>query len=457
MTTSDYIAKIALLESENAILRQKVNSLEQQLVELFKKVEALSIRKDSHNSSMPPSSDLFKKNQSLRKPSGRKPGGQNGHKGNTLKMVSNPDHIVSIVPEFCNICAAQLDTNQAILVYCRQVIDIPPIKAEVTEYQVYEVVCNCGHHQRANFPHGVDNHIQYGPNITAMAVYQSVYQYIPFKRLQDFFLHVCNLPISTGTIENMIDSVAQKALPIWENFRQSIEQSKSIGSDETGAKVNGSKQWIWVWQTPLITFIAIAASRGFDVVMTYFPHGFPKATLVSDRWKTQLKTIAKIHQLCFAHLLRELVYLEQVEKIPWASQFKQLLLDAIQLKKNQKSYPKDNPEVLSIENRLNYFLQNDIIPNDALKTIAFRNSMLKYKHYIFPFLYDENVPYDNNASERSIRNVKVKLKVSGQFKSRQEQYCILRSIIDTTVKNGQSVFHAIYALVNLQLPPKAAV
>lgn len=101
-------------------------------------------------------------------------------------------------------------------------------------------------------------------------------------------------------------------------------------------------------------------------------------------------------------------------------------------------------------------MEHDIDEN-ALKTITFRDSMLKHQKHLLPFLYNSNVTYDNNASERSIRNVKVKLKVSGQFKSRQEEYCILRSVIDTTIKNGNSVFGAISALAHLKMPPKAAV
>jgi transposase len=474
LTTADYISKIAVLEAENAHLRTQVSRipileaenttlrnqvivLEQNFLDLSKKIDQLMVRKNSSNSSMPPSSDLFKKNQSLRTTTGLKSGGQKGHKGNTLKMVDNPDHIVPIVPVFCNVCATELDANKAVLLERRQVLDIPPIKPEITEYQVYEVVCNCGHHQVSSFPTGVDNHIQYGPNITAIAVYNNIYQTIPFKRLQNFFNHICNLPISTGTLQNMVDRTAQKARPIWEDFRRKIEQSKSVGSDETGAKVNGKKQWIWVWQNTLITFLVASKSRGYDVIAEFFPNGFPKATLGSDRWKAQLKTAALNHQLCLAHLLRELIFLEQVEKTPWATQFRELLLDAIQLKKSQNAYPKENPLVLDIEKNLQNLLQDNIIDTKASKTITFRNSMAKYQSYIFTFLYDSNVTYDNNASERSIRNVKVKLKVSGQFKSRQQQYCILRSVIDTTIKNGQSVFAAIAAIVNLQSPPKAAV
>lgn len=338
----------------------------------------------------------------------------------------------------------------------RQVVDIPPIEAETTEYRVYGITCHCGHHQIASFPDGVDNHIQYGPNIAALATYHNVYQYVPFKRLQDFFTHACHLPLSIGTLENIVFRMAEKARPIWDGFRQTLEQSKNVGGDETSAKVNGKKQWIWVWQTTFLTFLTISVSRGAAAINASFPKGFPLATLCSDRWKAQLNTWAKKHQLCLAHLLRELEYLIQTEKTTWADQFKELLLKAIKLKQTLPSYPVDHPGAVAMEKQLDGLLKEPM-PDTATKTKTLQGSMSKYRIFIFPFLYDPDTPFENNASERAIRNVKVKLKVSGQFKTGQQGYCIIRSIIDTAIKNGQSVFNVLTAMAMMPNPEKAAV
>lgn len=451
------VGRVGVLESENSALRERVNFLEQSFSVLTKRVEQMLVSKNSGNSSMPPSSDLVRKTKSLRKSSGLRPGGQLGHRGATLKMTDKPDHIQALVPDFCGKCADVLDKSKAVLAERRQVADIPPIHVEVTEFQAFGIVCGCGHHQVADFPPGVDNHTQYGPHVCALTVYHSVYQYMPFKRLQHFFAHICHLPLSMGTLENIVARTANKARPIWDGFRQALEQSKSVGSDETGAKVNGKNQWIWVWQNAVLTFIAVAASRGSILINALFPHGFPLATLCSDRWKAQLKTGAKNHQLCLPHLLRELEYLIQTEKTTWANQFKELLQKSIKLKQNQAHYPKQDPKTMEIEQELDRLLREIVPDKNAKKTTTFFKSINKYRNYLFPFLYDPLVPFDNNASERSIRNVKVKLKVSGQFKTGQEFYCILRSIIDTTIKNGQSVFDAIAAIYLLPNPPKAAV
>lgn len=471
MTEVEYIAKIALLESENSDLKHQVSALTAENVdlrhqlttltttvsELIIKIEQLSVRKDSSNSSLPPSGDIHRKTRSLRAFSARKPGGQSGHKGTTLKMSESPDHIEPLIPSYCSVCARPLEESNAQLFERRQVFDIPPIEIRITEYQSFAISCTCGHHQVASFPDGVDNHIQYGPNIAALTVYNNIYQYIPYKRIQDFFKHVCQLPISVGTLENIVLRMAEKARPTWDSFCKSLEQSKVIGSDETSAKVNGKKQWIWVWQNAIITFLAVSTSRGSALVEELFASGFPLATVCSDRWKAQLNTTARNHQLCLAHLLRELLYLIQCEKTHWATQFKELLLHAIHLKQAQLAYPKDHFQTIDIEQQLDRLLMETFPDDKAIKTITFKKSMTKYREFILPFLYDPLVPYDNNGSERSIRNFKVKLKVSGQFKTGHEAYCILRSIIDTTIKNGQSVFLTITAIAHLKMPPKAAV
>jgi transposase len=458
-------ARVPILEAQLVVVVNQNLILSNQLAELGKKIDQILIRKDSSNSSLPPSSDLFKRNQSTRTPSGLKPGGQKNHKGTTLKMVETPDKIEVLIPQICSICSSELDASKAILVGRRQVIDIPPIRPQITEYQSYKVVCNCGKHQVGTFPVGVDNHIQYGPNVVAQTVYHYAYQYIPFKRLQDYFKHVCNLPISIGTLENIIFRMADKSRPTWDGYRQEIEQSEVLGSDETGAKVNGKKYWIWAWQTTKTTFLSCFDSRKFKVIDTLFPNGFPKATLCSDRLGAQLKTKAKNHQICLAHLLRELKYFIEVEKTPWATQFNELLKDAIALSKDaitlRKNETIDNDKHLEsineIKERLTNLLQQNIADKDALKTITFHKSMIKHTDNLFLFLDNPKIPFDNNASERSIRNVKVKLKVSGQFKSMQECYCILRSVIDTTIKNGKSVFEAIAHLANPLLQNLAAV
>jgi transposase len=440
--------------------QEKIQELEGKLalaltriLELEALVSKFGTTKTSNNSHIPPSIDLSRKNQSLREKSDKPVGGQQGHQGTNLKMSATPDQIEKIYPNFCNSCGKSLEGSSFDLLSVRQVIDIPPIVPITTEFQCFGTKCTCGHHQKASFPQGVDAHIQYGKNIQSLAIYQSCYQFIPFARLQDFFLKICHVAISKGTIENIIRRTAKKSQPIYDTLKQVITVSFFVGSDETGFKLKGTKGWFWVWQNVLVTYIVAACSRSKKIIEEQFPEGLPKTILCSDRLAAQLSTITKGSQICLAHLLRDLNYLIESEQNPWATDFKTLLKDAIDLKRNLTDYDKNEPKVLSIEQRADLLLDPILLESlDKEKykqTITFFRAMLKLRQALFPFLYDPRIPFDNNGSERAIRNVKLKMKISGQFKSLHQEFAVIRSVIDSAIKNGQSVFHAIYAMVEL--------
>ena len=299
---ADALAKIAELSAELTTALEKISELESLLSKFMQK-------KTSKNSHVPPSSDLSRKNQSLREKSNKPVGGQVGHEGSTLDRIDNPDKIVDLRADYCNSCGKSLEDSETELLSSLQVIDIPPIIPVVTDYRCFGTKCSCRHVTKGQFPQGVECAIQYGPNVQSLAIYQNIYQFIPFKRLQDFFKNVCNLPISKGTIE----------------------------------------------------------------------------------------------------------------------------------------YPITAPEFISINQRLDQLLKLTVLQtqlDDPVKhkeTIPFFAQMIKLKKGLFTFLQHQNVPFDNNASERAIRNVKVKIKVSGQFKSLQNEFAIETAVIDTATKNGQSI------------------
>ncbi len=161
---------------------------------------------------------------------------------------------------------------------------------------------------------------------------------------------------------------------------------------------------------------------------------------MSDCWAAQLKVAAFLHQLCTADLLRELRNFEDALDCKWSITMKQLLQDAIALKKQLTSqdYLQSPPSVIQIEQRLTQLLKADHRSSHK-KVQAFNKRLIKNKNSILTFLYHPKVPPDNNGSEQAIRNVKVKTKVSGQFRSDRgaSRFAILRSIIDTTIKNTQ--------------------
>lgn len=448
----DKDTEIATLREENRLYIKRIAGLEELVKELMSQIDRLTVKKNSNNSSIPPSTDLLRKNSSLRTASGKKPGGQKGHTGTTLKMTDTPDETHKLIPDYCNQCGTGLAEIEGQFESKRQVVEIPPIKPIYIEYQSHSKTCLCGHKQTSDYPCGVTNHIQYGASIEAIIGYQSVYQYTPFKRLSQLFQHYFNLPISEGSIGNILKRLSAKATPVYEAIHAQIENSTQVGADETGVKINGKKGWIWTWQNKAATFIVGSFNRGHETIQKLFPNGFIKAILNSDRWKPQLNTTAKGHQMCTAHLLRDLEYLIELEKTTWAETMKQLLLKAIELKRKCAEYATDHPYVLELETMMDVLL---VEPLNKSKTLTFQKAMVKNRVNVFTFLYYEEVPPDNNSSERAIRNIKVKQKVSGQFKTGMQPFCILRSIIDTCIKNKVDVFEALKLIAQMKLPIKA--
>lgn len=412
-------------------------------------------KKNSRNSSIPPSKDENrpKKTNSLRQSSGKRPGGQSGHEGSTLKMTSLPDVIIEHRPLFCNCCGLALDVGDAQLIGRRQVIDIPPIKPVYTEHRQYRSLCPCGHQATGTFPSGVNAPVSYGNHVEALIAYLHTRQYIPFARTSEFFASVCNMPISQGAVCAILRRFSVKAEPAYQLIKEAIKESKVIGADETGMNENGRLGWFWAWQSKVATFISYSATRGSAAIHANFPDGFPDAVLVHDCWKSHLNTPALGHQLCVAHLLRELLFFEQKYSSGWGSDFKKMLYRALELKKTipMDAYGATITERAALEAKLQQLLE-ETIPDKHVEVTTFQKRIIKYRQHLLTFLYHPEVPPDNNASERAIRNVKVKQKVSGLFKSARgaQIYATIRSITDTCIKNGKSTLDAFLTIAKLQ-------
>lgn len=427
------------IESQKKIsaeLRQENNFLKQQL-------EKYQTPKNSSNSSKPPSSDFPKiqKTQSLRTPSDKKPGGQPGHEGTTLKMTDTPDTVKKHSPNYCTCCGEDLSGYQPHFIGRRQVVDIPPIKPIITEHQLFEVCCPCGHNNRASYPNGVVTPVSYGPGVQSLVAYLSVRQYLPVERITELLSSLFGLSLSTGGVCYLLEKVKQKATPVYESIRQFVLKGKVIGADETGVNINGKNYWAWTFQNSWATYIAINKSRGTKAIDQIMPEGFGNNILVTDCWPSYFKENAEGHQLCTAHLLRELKYLTQ--KNPdntWAPQFSKLITDALKVRSEDQLESQESKEIIQTFQQL----IKEPVNQKIKELVSFQKRMVKYSDYVFAFLDNPHIPPDNNGSERAIRNFKVKLKVSNFFKSKagSDGYAIIRSVIDTAIKNNQNPYEA---------------
>lgn len=438
-------------------LEAKVASLEKEVVSLEKEVGRLKKPTTSRNSSLPPSKDLtggrYPKGGSGNKgKSGRKSGGQLGHRGSTLEMSATPGIVRDHFPGLdCPGCSKVFGPSDFRVLERRQVVDIPPIEAIVTEHRAYGARCGCGYCHKGTFPFTVKAPVQYGNNLCSLVCYLSTRQFIPMARLTELLEGIAGITMSQGTVANMLDRSARLLDPLYSGIRDAVAASGVVGGDETGLRVNGRKRWAWTWQTAGATYISHSRSRGHDTVRENFPGGFPGAVYVSDSLGAQLKTPAKAHQLCLAHITRELALFVEKDKSRWAGQVREILFSAMELKKRMRDIDYHRcPERDGILQRFHELLSRSV-EHETKKEHALQKRLIKYRHEIFTFLFDPGVPPDNNASERAIRNIKVKQKVSGEFRSDRgaDIFAVFRSIVDTVLKRGGKPLPALTLALNV--------
>jgi len=281
--------------------------------------------------------------------------------------------------------------------------------------------------------------------------------------MKEFFRDVMGLGVSVGGIHHILKRLTQKALPHYEQIKERLYRSVFIGTparlrhsggDETGVNVNGQKDWMWTWQNDDLTFIVHSDNRGFKTIEDNFSNGLPNAVLQHDRFACHFNCQALHHQICMSHLLRDVQYIHELynNECEWAAEMKALIVQALQLKKELTvcDYYGENKERQRLMIKLDELLQLTLDENYA-RAKTLQKNLLKHGQYVLYFLYHPKVPPDNNGAERAIRNIKVKQKVSGQFKSDRGAggFDILRSVIDTTIKSGQNVLNALSLIAKL--------
>ena len=415
-------------------------------------------KKNSNNSSIAPSTDMTKpkKNQSLRKKSDKKVGGQKGREAKFLTQSDEPDKVkeVDFNIENCKNCNASLADVEKELKERRQVLDLElsRIETEITEYQSFSKICPlCGFENHDNdFPHLVAPHISYGINITAIVSYLSVSQYMSYNRIVSLMSNLFKVDISYGVVDKMIKRASKLSENEITKIVEALELSSIVGIDETGCKINGEKYWHWAFQNSENTLIVANKSRGTTVINENFENGFVDACVVHDNYSSYNSLVANSEQLCLAHKLRDLNYAIACDNTEVMKDLKTLIQEAMIDHKETLTMGQRAILKREYEKTLEYLLNQEAIPNSETQKQLNSFKKAHEKNQIFTFLEHSNIPPDNNGSERAIRNVKVKLKVSGQFKSFQgaKDYASLRSIIDTSRKRGLNEFDSLVGVIS---------
>ena len=307
----ELIALIAAQAAEIAALKARIAELERRL------------GLNSSNSGKPPSSDGLNKPvrvNSLRERSGKKPGGQKGHKGETLRQVTDPNEVVDHYPSACSMCGASLDPETSVGHSARQVFDLPePAPLVVTEHRAHDCQCAvCGAKTRAPFPDGVNAPVQYGARIAAFVVYLLHYQLLPEDRLVELMADLFGVKLAAATIARMSRTCAERLRGFAETLRDLVAGAPVKHMDETGFRIGGKTQWLHVASTALLTFYRVCAKRGSLLANV-------TGIVVHDHWKPYYTMQGVLHALCNAHHLRELKALVEIEREDWARKMQRLL------------------------------------------------------------------------------------------------------------------------------------
>lgn len=456
--------ELAFSEANFRKLLALVKSQSEEIAYLKSRVKELEgrLNQDSHNSSKPPSSDGFKKRiANLRKQSGKKPGGQPGHKGDTLQMNAHPDEVIEHLPDSEDCCRCGTKHWEALPVEVGQVIDIPVIKAKVTEHRkISYQCCKCGEVFSGAFPAGVAlNRIQYGPVAQSLAVYFSEYHFIAYDRLSEMFLDCFGLTVSAGSLVNFIKKTGQSLSSFEQDVRQALLASPVVHGDETGIRCEGLTQWIHTLSNERLTYYQLHAHRGTKALDQIGLLPQYEGHLVHDRYASYFQYDQLSHSLCNAHLLRELKYLHQEEGCCWAKSVTDLLLKAHDHKKQVSSVSKHYQTRLA--NDYNKLIERELkkeqrkmasSPSSGCRGKPKRSkahnllrALDKYQQEVLAFIYQAQVPFDNNQAERDLRMVKTKQKVSGCFRSKQggDTFCLIRSYLSTLRKNQYNILQGI--------------
>lgn len=299
------------------------------ILALLARLEALEgmLHNDSHNSSKPPSSDgLAKKTSSLRVASGKKPGGQIGHKGSTLKRMAEPTQIVPHkLPEQCDRCGCLLAQSEAQVVERRQVIDVPVSACDVIEHHTLALRCQCGQRHVSAFPADVTEVVQYGPNVRALGVHLTQGQLLPFARASQLIFDLYRITVSPGILVSWVGEARAALQNTADLIADHLHQAPLVHADESGLRVEGKLHWLHIAANETHTWYGVHARRGMEAIEA---HGIlPKrlGVLVHDCWAPYWQ-LDCVHALCNAHLLRELVYVKEITAQDWPQQMMDLLL-----------------------------------------------------------------------------------------------------------------------------------
>ena len=418
---------------------------------------------NSRNSSKPPSSDPNRKKK--RNNGNNNPGGQKGHTGSHLELVDDPDHVESL-----KVDRATLPTDgtfRCIGYERRQVFDIQ-ISRVVTEYRAEILADERGRRVIAPFPERVKVKTQYACGVKIHSVYMSLFQLLPYQRIEEHFADQFDIPLSAGSIYNFNKEVYEMLAPFEDWAKRELSQALLLHADETGINIGGKRKWLHVLCSTTLTLLMPHDKRGGEAMAAMGVLPEYTGTLVHDHWKPYYQ-LPCYHALCNAHHLRELERAWEQDQQQWAKQMQVLLLE-INEAVDEAGGVLNTPQAEAFRERYRQVLKAAQIecpaPDESqrkkgqrgrLKRSKSRNlleRLIQFEQDVLRFMVELDVTFTNNQGERDLRMSKVQQKISGCFRSElgAKIFARIRSYLSTCQKNGVSSEQALRLLYEERWP-----
>jgi transposase len=423
-----------LVEDEKAIAEFEkkadlLKNLEKELVDRDKKIEDLDKKiedlehqlagrkKDSSNSSKPPSSDdpaAGKRVHPQRKKSGRKPGGQKGHPGRYRALVpaEKADTVIEVFPSACT-CGHKFPKDGKGLCktgkpHRHQVTELPEIRPHITEYQFWRIICpDCGKVIWAPVPRVILN--QFGPKLTALLAYLTVVCRMPRRKMAELLENVLATPISLGRTQKAVEESSMALQTSYQELEGQLPKEPVLNGDETGWRDDGVKLWLWVFVARFFAFFTIAKSRGSEVLYQVLGPQF-LGILCTDRFSAYIKYHKGVAQFCWAHLKRDLLGVQQFARTTVADHFAR---DALALharlfrlwhRFRRGDFDRDRLIQKSVPLEKKFFALAEKHVNCADREVrALARLFFTQTERLFAFIRYPGVEPTNNISERTLR------------------------------------------------------
>ena len=346
-------------------------------------------------------------------------------------------------------CGIGVSTLKTVLGECRQQIDIPEPRHEVTEYRQLSANCTCGRTHQGDFPVHVTPHVSYGVRLKSYAVGLVLGHFISVERAGLLIQDQYGIQPSNGSIQAWLMTASERLQPLYDACKMAVTQAAVAHFDESGLRVNGKLNWLHVAVSPQAVYYTAHEKRGLEAMSSAGILPAFTGVAVHDHWKSYWHFKECLHALCNSHHLRELNYFEELTGHHWPIGLRNVLMEG------KKAVP--GPDTLALlsqrydqyvkaglaawpEKRQEPHQKGRIKQDDATNLLV---RLRDYKTEVLRYLTDWQVPFDNNLAERMVRPVKIKLKVSGGFRALggSEAFCVLRSVWETNRLQGQNPFN----------------